>query len=106
MPERFKIVVFVPVSHADAVRAAMAQAGAGVIGDYTHCTFSSPGMGRFLPGVGARPAVGAVGRIEAVAEERIETVCAKARLAEALAAIRAAHPYEEPAIDVYPLADL
>jgi hypothetical protein len=106
MSERFKIVVFVPEADADAVRAAMAAAGAGVIGAYTHCTFSSRGVGRFLPGDGARPAVGEVGRVEAVAEERIETACAKERLAEALAAIRAAHPYEEPAIDVYALVDL
>jgi hypothetical protein len=106
MSERFKIVVFVPEVDAEAVRAAMARAGAGVIGDYTHCTFSSPGVGRFLPGEGARPAIGEVGRIEAVAEARIETVCAAVRLSAALAAIRAAHPYEEPAIDVYALVEM
>lgn len=101
-----KIVVFVPTTHADAVRAAIGQAGAGVIGNYTHCSFSSPGTGRFLPQAGARPAVGAVGKLESVAEERIEFVCPKELAGKVVAAIKRVHPYEEVALDIYPLLDL
>jgi len=106
MANSYKIVVFAPESHADEVRKAMGDAGAGRIGAYSYCTFSTKGVGRFRPGAGARPAIGEVGRDEAVAEERIETVCAAERLQATLAAIRSSHPYEEPAIDVYPLADV
>lgn len=98
-----KIVVFVPESHADRVRAVMGEAGAGVIGNYTHCTFSSKGMGRFRPGVGAQPHIGTVGTLEAVEEERIETVCPRERMHDVIAAIKRVHPYEEVALDVYPL---
>lgn len=100
-----KIVVFVPLAHADAVRLAMAAAGAGRIGNYSGCSFSSPGTGRFLPEAGANPAIGAVGQPEAVEEERIEVLCPRERIAEVVSAIKAAHPYEEVALDVYPLAD-
>lgn len=99
----YKIVVYVPTAHADPVRRAMGDAGAGRIGNYDYCSFTVTGTGRFRPGPGANPTIGAVGRMEAIAEERIETVCAEERLRDALKAIRAAHPYEEPAIDVYPL---
>lgn len=102
---RVKIVVFVPDDQADAVRGAMAEAGAGRIGNYTMCTFSSSGVGRFTPMAEADPAMGAAGELQAVDEERIETVCSRERLHAVLAAIRAVHPYEEPAIDVYPLED-
>jgi hypothetical protein len=99
----YKIVVYVPDSHGDAVRQALGEAGAGRIGNYAHCSFTAKGVGRFLPLAGASPAIGAVGRLEQVEEQRIETVCAEARLREVLTAIRRVHPYEEPAIDVYPL---
>ena len=98
-----KLVVFVPESHADAVREAMGKTGAGRIGNYTYCSFSSKGVSRFLPGNGARPAIGKVGNPESVEEERIETVCDKQILAEVVAAIKEVHPYEEVAMDVYPL---
>lgn len=100
----FKIVVFVPESDGEAVRMAMGEAGAGRIGNYDYCSFTSRGTGRFRPLDGARPAIGEVGMLEDVVEERIETVCAEDRLSEVLAAIRRVHPYEEPAIDIYPLA--
>jgi hypothetical protein len=103
MAERYKIVVYAPDPDADAVREALGKAGAGRIGNYSFCSFTSRGVGRFRPEAGATPAIGEVGRLEEVIEERIETVCAPDRLAAALAAVRAAHPYEEPAIDVYPL---
>lgn len=101
--KKFKIVVYVPESDADKLREAMGNAGAGVIGNYTHCTFSIKGTGRFKPGEGSNPAIGEVGRLEQVAEERIETVCAEEKLRDVLRAIKEAHPYEEPATDVYPI---
>jgi hypothetical protein len=99
----FKIVVFVPETHADIVREAMSNAGAGVIGNYTGCSFSSKGIGRFMPGSGANPAIGQVGKSEDVIEERIEMVCPKEKCEEVIAAIKKVHPYEEVALDVYPL---
>src|SRR5215471_17919974 len=101
--KRYKIVVFVPEADGEALRRAMGDAGAGRIGNYVHCSFTVKGIGRFEPQAGARPAIGEVGVLEAVAEERIEMVCAEERLADVLAAIRRAYPYEEPAIDVYAL---
>ena len=103
---RYKIVVFVPEADGARVRMAMGEAGAGRIGNYDHCSFTTRGVGRFRPLAGANPAVGAVGGFEEVVEERIETLCAEERLRDVLSAIRRAHPYEEPAIDVYPLAAL
>ena len=101
--KQYKIVVFVPETHAESLREAMANAGAGQIGNYSHCTFSVKGVGRFRPNAGANPTIGEVGALEAVAEERIETVCSEEKLRDVLRAIRNAHPYEEPATDVYPL---
>ncbi len=105
-PALDKIVVFVPVDAADRVRAAMAEAGAGRIGDYDQASFTSPGEGRFRPLDGAHPAIGEVGRAEVVDEVRIETVCPRSLRATAVAAMLAAHPYEEPAYDVVELAAL
>ena len=101
-----KIVVFVPVDAAEKVRAALAEAGAGRIGDYDQASFTSPGEGRFRPLEGAAPAIGEVGRAEVVDEVRIETVCARRLRGAAVAAMLAAHPYEEPAYDVIELAAL
>ena len=98
-----KIVVFVPVPYADAVRKAMGEAGAGAIGNYKFSSFSVKGFGRFLPIKGARPAIGKIGKLEKVAEERIETVCRKKDLAKVIKAIKKVHPYEEIALDIYPL---
>ncbi len=104
MPSHFvKIVVFVPEANADQVRAALGEAGAGRIGKYSHCSFSSKGMGRFRPESGANPHIGTVGQAEVVAEERIETICERAKLTKVIAAMIAAHPYDEVAYDVYPL---
>lgn len=103
MEKRYKIVVYVPESHADKLREAMGSAGAGKIGNYSHCTFTLKGVGRFKPEEGANPTIGSVGEIEEVLEERIETVCSEDKLQDVLKAIREAHPYEEPATDVYPI---
>lgn len=99
----YKVVVFVPVSHADVVRTAMGEAGAGELGNYRFCSFSSRGIGRFLPITGARPVIGEVGTFEEVEEERIEVVCHKDKLKEVVSAVKRVHPYEEVALDVYPL---
>lgn len=100
-----KIVVFVPESHTDIVREAMGKVGAGIIGNYSFCTFSSKGIGRFRPEQGANPHIGSLGKLEEVIEERIETVCLREKLPEVIKAIKKVHPYEEVALDVYPLED-
>ncbi len=100
-----KIVVFIPESHADAVRDVMGEAGAGKIGNYTFCSFSSKGTGRFKPENGANPTIGEIGKFESVQEERIEVVCDRGLLSDVIAAIKKVHPYEEVAFDVYPLED-
>ncbi len=105
MNELVVIVVYAPHGEADAVREAAAAAGAGAIGAYRACSFTAPGRGRFLPVVGARPAIGAVGVLEVVEEERIEVVCERALARVALDAMLAAHPYEEPAHHVYATLD-
>lgn len=104
--EKVKIVVFVPESHADAVRKAMGEAGAGQIGNYSQCSFTTKGYGRFLPGVGAHPTIGQVGQVEVVPEERIEMVCNLDMAPNVLEAMKGMHPYEEVAYDVYKLLDL
>ena len=84
-------------------RDAVFAAGGGVIGRYERCSWYAPGTGTFLPGEGADPAIGAVGTEEQVPEYRVEIVVPSERLDSALAALREAHPYEEVAVDVYPL---
>jgi hypothetical protein len=98
-----KVVVFVPGSHADAVLEAASGAGAARIGDYRRCSFRTEGTGTFLPREEADPYIGRPGREERVPEIRLETVAAVSVLPAVLRAVRAAHPYEEPAIDVIPL---
>ncbi|MCW2786744.1 MAG: hypothetical protein JWP74_3261 [Marmoricola sp.] len=101
-----KIVAFVPVAEAERVRTAMTDAGAGAVGDYDSASFSTPGEGRFRPLDGANPAIGAVGELEVVPEVRVEVVTDRALRGAVLAALVAAHPYEEPAYDVIELATL
>lgn len=103
MTELVKIAVYAPVSHADKIRKALADAGAGHIGTYGACSFSVRGTGRFRPGKDAKPFIGKAGESEEVEEERIETVCEKEKLPRILKAVKSAHPYEKPAIDIYPL---
>ena len=100
-----KLTYFVPVSDADRVREAVAAAGAGTIGDYDSCSFTTPGEGRFRPLEGAKPVIGRVGDVEVVAEVRVESVLRRSRRTAVVAALLAAHPYEEPAYDVVELAD-
>jgi dinuclear metal center YbgI/SA1388 family protein len=102
-PTLDKWVVFVPSENSDAVRSAMFTAGAGQIGDYSQCSWSVPGTGQFLPHDGASPAIGTVGTVEHVAEDRVEMVAPASRRGAVYAALRVAHPYEEPAYDVIAL---
>jgi hypothetical protein len=98
-----KIVVFVPKTHTDIVRKAMGDAGAGKIGNYSYCSYSVDGVGRYKPQEGAQPFIGEVGKFEEVKEERIECVCEKDKAKEVIAAIKKVYPYEEVALDIYPL---
>jgi hypothetical protein len=100
-----KLVVFVPREALDVVRDAVFAAGAGRIGDYERCSWYTVGTGTFLAGESSSPTVGERGREERVAELRLETVYPLEREEEVVAALRNAHPYEEPAFDLYPLAN-
>ncbi len=95
-----KVITFVPASHLDAVRSAMGAAGAGVIGNYDTCSFSTPGTGTFHPGADASPYSGKKGALNHEAEVRLEMLVLEVQLGGVLSALRAAHPYEEPAYDV------
>ena len=98
-----KLVVFVPAEALDAVRDALFEAGAGRIGEYERCSWYTEGIGTFLGGEETSPTVGERGQEERVPELRLETVFPEDRQDEVVAALRRAHPYEEPAFDVYPL---
>lgn len=95
-----QLVTYVPLDAVDAVIDALSGAGAGAVGDYTRCSFAAEGRGTFLPGEGARPALGRVGNLERVREARVEMTLPRHRRAPVLAALHAAHPYEEPAFTV------
>ena len=103
MSGKRKLVVFVPREALETVREALFQAGAGRIGDYERCSWYTAGTGTFRGGGGTDPAIGEAGREERVAELRLETVYPEDLHDEVVAALRRAHPYEEPAFDVYPL---
>ena len=99
----YKIVIYTPIAHADKIRQTLRESGAGRMGDYEACSFSCRGIGRFCALEGAAPFLGKIGKVEEVEEERIETICEEKILDQVLEKIREVHPYEEPAIDVYPL---
>ncbi|HVS85306.1 MAG TPA: hypothetical protein VHD91_06725 [Gaiellaceae bacterium] len=99
-----KLVWFVPREALDATLEAVFAAGAGRIGDYERCAWSTEGTGMFRGGEGTHPSVGMAGRDQRVAELRVETVVPDDRVDAVVAALREAHPYEEPAFDVYRLA--
>ncbi len=96
------LVTYVPRAGTEALLDALAAAGAGALANYERCAFLAPGTGTFRPLPGARPAVGEVGRVERVEEDRVEMVVPRHRRAAVVAALRAAHPYEEPAVSVVP----
>ncbi|MBI3458868.1 hypothetical protein HY061_01230 [Candidatus Azambacteria bacterium] len=101
-----KLVVFVPISHADAVRQVFGEAGAGKIGNYDFCSFSSCGIGRFRGNEKSRPMVGEAGKYESVEEERIEVILPREILKEVIEKVKSVHPYEEVAFDIYSLENL
>jgi dinuclear metal center YbgI/SA1388 family protein len=101
--DQVKLVTFVPEQHLVHVRQALWDAGAGVIGNYRQCSFNLHGTGTFFGSPATNPAVGQPGQLEEVEEVRVEIVCVTKLLDRALAALRIAHPYEEPAVDVFPI---
>ena len=103
--DKVKLVTFVPMTHADLVRKAIGDAGGGIEGNYTHCSFSTKGIGRFLPQEGAHPTIGEVGKFEEVEEERIEVTCDKKNIEHIISAIKSVHPYEEIPINIYQLIE-
>ena len=105
-PGTVKLATFVPAEHTEAVLEALAQAGAGRIGEYDECSFRVAGTGTFRPSEAADPAVGERRVRNAVAEDRLEMILPRTRVASAVAALRSAHPYEEVAFDVFPLVDV
>ena len=102
----YKLVWFVPEDALEATRNAVFGAGAGRIGEYSRCSWYTAGTGTFLAGEGADPAIGEVGREERVAELRVETVVPAERATDVVRALRAAHPYEEVAYELYPLVEV
>ncbi len=101
--DNYKLVVFVPVKSLAKVTNAVFAAGAGAIGNYSHCGFGTEGTGTFLPLEGANPAIGKKGKLEKVSEIRFESIVPAGRLDDVLAAMRKTHPYETPAFDVFKL---
>jgi hypothetical protein len=99
------LVFYSPVESTEDVLAAVFAAGAGAIGDYRECAFVTRGTGRFRPVGDANPTIGVVGDLEKVAEDRVELVLDRARRTDVVAALRAAHPYEEPAFHILEAAD-
>lgn len=99
--EKNKIVVFAPAGHADKISKAMSDAGAGIIGNYSECSFRNEGSGIFRGGEKSNPSIGKKGRLEKVDEIRIEMICEDEKLNDVTEAMLAVHPYEEPAYDVY-----
>jgi dinuclear metal center YbgI/SA1388 family protein len=103
--DNYKLVVFVPAKSAAEVSNALFAAGAGAIGNYSHCGFGAEGTGTFLPHKGAKPAIGKRGKLEKVDEMRFETIVPAGKLNDVVAAMKKAHPYEMPAFDVFKLHD-
>ncbi len=97
------LLITVPETHADAVRKAMGEAGAGKVDNYSFCSFSVKGIGRFMPNEQAHQFIGTANVLETVVEERIETVCTREKLEAVIAAIKKVHPYETTIIDIYPV---
>lgn len=106
LEEPFKFCVFVPPSHTGRIIDAIHRGGGGWIGNYSHCTFRSPGIGTYIPEAGANPYQGQIGRLEEAEEVRLEAIVPKRALPRVLREVLAAHPYEEVAYDVYPLVDI
>ncbi len=99
----FHLFVYVPEADLEKVKAALFAAGAGQIGDYSHCAWQTQGTGQFMPLAGAQPHIGQVDRLEKLTEWKVEVVCPKERLQAVIEALKKAHPYEEPAYGAIPI---
>ena len=104
--DKVKIITTVPIKNVKEVRSAICEAGAGTIGNYTYCSMSTKCIGTFRPNDEADPYIGEKNKIEFVEEEKIEVVCDVSKVKDAISALKKAHPYEEPAIDIIPLLDI
>tara|TARA_R110002073_G_scaffold293075_3_gene458576 strand:+ start:828 stop:1151 length:324 start_codon:yes stop_codon:yes gene_type:complete len=102
----YKLCFYVPEEYLEAVKNAMFDAGAGRVGDYDRCAWQVLGEGQFRPLEGSQPFIGQTGEVEKVAEYRVEMVCASECITASVAALKSAHPYEEPAFDVVELLQL
>lgn len=103
--EKVKISVTVPAENLEAVRNAMCEAGAGIIGNYTYCSYSSKVVGTFRPNKQANPYIGEKNKLEFVDERELEVIYAVGKVSQVINVLRKAHPYEEPAIEIIPLLD-
>lgn len=103
---KYKLVIFTPLTHSDIVREALGKAGAGVIGNYEYCSFSSIGYGRYRGNEKSNPAIGSALNYEKVEEERIEVIVNESVLKNVIAEVKKVHPYEEVAFDVYKLENI
>lgn len=99
----FKLCFYVPQSHLDIVKQAVFNAGAGCMGNYDHCCWQVAGQGQFRPLAGSNPAIGQLQQLETLVEYRVEMVCDETVISDVVAALKATHPYEEPAYDVVQL---
>lgn len=102
----YKLIFFVPINDLEQVKQVLFEAGAGKLENYEKCCWQTLGEGQFQAGTGAHPAIGEVGVLEKVPEYRVEMICESAHIKAAVAALRLAHPYEEPAFDVIELIDI
>lgn len=102
----YQLVFYVPTQDADTVKETVFAAGAGRLGDYEQCCWQVEGMGQFRPLAGANPTIGKVNQLETVPELRIEMICDDEDIRAVVAALKKAHPYEEPAYSVWALADI
>ena len=100
-----KIVVFVPKTHTNKVLEAIGKNCGENIGNYSYCSFTNEGVGRFKPNDKANPFIGKSGKLEEVKEDRIEFICLKEKAKSVIKAMKEAHPYEEVAFDIYPLLE-
>ncbi len=103
--KKVKIIVTIPVENTDEVRKAICNEGAGVIGNYTHCSMSTKCIGTFKPIDKANPYIGEINNLEFVEEEKLEVICDVSLVKNVISKLREVHPYEEPAIDIIPLID-
>ena len=97
----FKLIFYVPHRNAEAVKQAVFSTGAGQIGYYGHCSWETEGTGQFRPLAGANPTLGTQDKLEKVRELRVEVLCEEENIRQAIMAMKEAHPYEEPAYEVY-----